>query len=237
MAAVQFTGIENVIKAFSNREVKAWSVWIGKQFLFSCVGANETEAAADLETLLNSLEKSAHVYTLKVYEDIGKKERITEKTPAHGSFNFKLLQYDGSSGNNMPEWMREIKDENKALKLQNETLMQELEESDDDEPPKDIIGTITELIVTDPAKIPVIAQSIYAIIKMFTGQTTQTGQPFAQPAPVAISGVTENSLQSVIDELKQYDPRLTEHLQKLVLIAKNDPAGFKSLLGILDNMN
>ena len=135
------------------------------------------------------------------------------------------------------ELMQEIKEENKALKLQNETLMQELDESDDDEPPKDIIGTITELIVTDPAKIPVIVQSIYAIIKMFTGQTTQTGQPFAQPAPVAISGVTENSLQSVIDELKQYDPRLTEHLQKLVLIAKNDPAGFKSLLGILDNMN
>ena len=232
----QFTGVDSAVAMFLNRKCKAWSVWLGNQFLFSCIGESPEDAANELETLLTSLDKTGKaIYTLKVHDDIKKNQKITSKSECHGSFNFRLQRFDADSEGSF--FYKEMREELKALKLQNETLMQELDEKDiDDEPPKDIIGTITELIVTDPAKIPVIVQSIYAIIKMFTGQTTQTGQPIMQPQPVAISGVTDTALQLAVDELKQFDPRLTEHLQKLAMIAKNDPAGFKSLLGILDNM-
>jgi len=230
MAAVQFSGIDNVIKAFSARDVKAWSVWNGKQFLFSCVAANETDAAADLETLLRSLEQSASaVYTLKVYEEIGKKEKITEKTPCHGSFNFKLLQYDGV--NNMPDWMREIKEENKALKAQNETLLSELTENEDPEP-SDFMGRIGAMLASDPEKLPAIINSVQAIINMFTKQTTVTGQPVALGA-VTVNNASTDQLTDIIDKLKAKDPKLLQHLRKL---ADMPDAEFKYLLTILDNM-
>lgn len=229
MAAVQFSGIDNVIKAFASREVKAWSVWNGKQFLFSCVAANEIDAAADLETLLRSLEQSASaVYTLKVYEDIARKgkvfEKITEKTPCHGSFNFKLVQYDGI--NSMPDWMREIKEENKILKAQNETLINELADQDDE--PKDFLGRIGAMLEQDPGKLPLIIASVQSVINMFTKQTTPTGQP------VAIGNIPgPDELTAVIERLKIKDPKLTEHLTKL---ANMPDAEFKYLLTILDGM-
>lgn len=226
MAAVQFSGIDNVIKAFCSREVKAWSVWNGKQFLFSCVAANETDAAADLETLLRSLEQSASaVYTLKVYEDIGKKEKITEKTACHGSFNFKLVQYDGV--NSMPDWMREIKEENKQLKAERETLLRELANEPDE--PKDFLGRIGAMIEQDPGKLPLIVASVQSVINMFTKQTTATGQP------VAIGGINANDpqLTAVVEQLKTKDPNLLQHLTKL---ANMPDAEFKYLLSILDGM-
>lgn len=242
MAAVQFSGIENVIKAFSSREVKAWSVWNGKQFLFSCVAANETDAAADLETLLNSLEKSASaVYTLKVYEDIARKgktfEKINEKTPCHGSFNFKLVQYDGI--NSMPDWMREIKEENKLLKVQNEKLLDELSNQDDDDEPKDFLGRIGAMLEQDPNKLPMLVASVQSVLNMFTKQTTQTGQPVAigqvkeQSEGFATMNGAFNPLGNVIEQLQKKDPQLLQHLTKLASMPDTE---FKYLLSILDSM-
>ena len=236
---VQFVGIDNVVSAFTNRGCQSWSVWVGNQFLFSFVGTSAADAANELQTLLDTLDKSGKgIYTLKIYERINKKELITSKTPCHGSFNFKLKTFDPDTDGG--KYYNDLRDEIKTLKAERETLLQELDADDEDDKPKDFIGAITEMIVTDPAKIPVIIQSLYAILNMFTGQTKQTGQQVYQPAPVALGAVAfdngKSALQSAVDELTQYDPKLTEHLQKLVLIAKNDPPGFKSLLQILDNM-
>jgi len=176
---------------------------------------------------LRSLEQSASaVYTLKIYEDIPKKEKITEKTACHGSFNFKLVQYDGI--NSMPDWMREIKEENKALKAQNETLLQEL--TNDDDEPKDFLGRIGVMIEQDPGKLPLLVQSVQSVLNMFT---TQTAKPSGQPVAIGAVGANDPQLISVIDRLKQKDPNLLNHLTKLANMPDTE---FKYLLSILDNM-
>jgi len=236
---VQFTGIENVVQAFTSRGCKSWSVWVGNQFLFSFIGQTAAEAANELQTLLDTLDKTGKgIYTLKVYDRLNKKEAITNKTACHGSFNFRLKSFDPETDGS--RYYNDMRREIDTLKAEKETLLQELEAGEDDEPQRDIIGTITEIFINDPAKIPVIIQSLHAILNMFTGQTKQTGQQM-QPAPVALGAVGYNGngkteLQTAIEELTQLDPKITEHLQKLVLIARNDPAGFNTLLNILDNM-
>jgi len=228
---VQFTGITKVIEAFQNRECRAWSVWSGRQLLFTCVGINSQDAALELQTLLESLDRTGNgIYTLKVYEDLKKAEKITEKTPAHGSFNYRLSEYDQESTN----WYKQFQQENKELKAELQTLKEELDAGPEDEE-KNALGYI-EMFLEDPAKLPLIVQSIQSVLNMFTTQTKMTGQQIT-PAPITISGISgPDPLQSAIEVLKAKDPNLTRHLQKLAQIATNDPEGFKYLLTVIDGI-
>jgi len=228
--SVQFRGIKKVVDAYNNRDVKAWSVWSGRQLLFSCAAANTNEAAAELETLLESLDTVGNgIYTLKIHDDLKKTDKITEKTAVHGSFNFRLKEYDEEQ-----EGRRGfIYDQIKALQAENETLKAEIAGMDDDEDdePKDFLGKITQTIAADPTQLPAIIASFKQVFDMFTGQTRPTGQPVA-----ALAGINDDArLLHAIEALKKADPKLSEHLEKLAGIAVNDPGTFKMLLNMLEN--
>lgn len=224
---VQFTGIEAVMNAFLYRECKAWSIWVGNQFLFSCVGDSAADAANELETVLTSIEKSGKgIYTLKIYEDLKKNTKITNKTECNGSFNFRLQAFDPErDGSN---YYNDLRNEVKELKAQNEQLLQELDEKDDADEEPDMLGKIGNMFLSDPTKLPAFISAINSVLNMFTKQTTVPGQP------VAIGNVpgSPDPLTAVIEKLKAKDPKLTEHLTKL---ASMDDATFKQLLAILDN--
>lgn len=222
---VQFKGIDKVVQAFTNRDCCAWSIWSGKQFLFSCVASSANEAAGELSNLLEALDQSGKcVYTLKVYEDVKDGSRITEKTEAHGSFNFRLNEEDEPAGYGRVSGYKEVE----ALKAEIATLKSELEEDEEDE---SLVDRIAGVFMEDPAKLPLMLQSLQGVINMFTKQTTVQGQP------VTIGAIPGNDeIKAAIEVLKQHDAKLSIHLTKLAQLAVNDPGTFKLLLSTLDNM-
>jgi len=241
---IQFHSIDKACEAFLNRDCKAWSVWAGKQFLFNYIGSTTEDAALQLQQLLESLDTSASssaIYTLKVYEDLKKAEKITEKTPSNGSFNFRLKEYNQENTN----WFSTFKEENKLLKQQVEDLRAELdsvpEESDEDD--KTMIGKIGEMILNDPQKLPAIIAAFKNVMQMFVPEQpklsalheSNTGN---NPASYSIGSIDKQAgeLPAIIETLKAKDERLQDHLQKLSDLADKDPEGFKYLLTMLDNI-
>lgn len=231
--AVQFRGIANVCKAFENIDCNAWAVWSGKQLLFSCVAANAVEASAELNNLLEALDKSGScVYTLKVYEDLKEGTKIKEKTEADKSFNFRLHDYGEEPATGR---MNGIYEEIKSLRAENQTLKEELENLPDDED-ESMLGRIGNMLLEDPAKLPLMLQSLQSVIGMFIKQTTPTGQPVAIGAVPGKETLNGGPIANAIETLLKYDPQLAEHLTKLAQLAVKDPGTFKFLLSTLDNM-
>ena len=89
MPSVQFFGADNVIKAAENRKCPAWAIFQGKQFLFKYEGSDLNESQDFLEKILENLQDSVSVYTIRFYEEAVK---IKENTPYDGSFNFRMLE-------------------------------------------------------------------------------------------------------------------------------------------------
>jgi hypothetical protein len=221
---VQFVGIENVVEAFVNRGCCIWSLWVDRQFLFSYIGQDNEDAAGNLQETLERLEKNRGIYTLKVYHKIKDGECVSEKDACHGSFNFRMMAYEGDSGDGTP-YYKTLRAEIEALKAERDTLLEEIEDDDGG-----VLGKLGAMFMEDPAKLPLMVSSIQGILNMFTTQTKPTGQPQA----VALSGVpNDQDLINVIDALKRKDPQLLQHLQKLAALP--DPV-FKQLIAILDGM-
>lgn len=227
---VQFVGIENVVEAFVNRNCCMWSLWVDRQFLFSYIGADNQEAADNLQETLERLEKNRGVYTLKVYNKIKDADCISEKDPAHGSFNFRMMPYEGD-GEGTP-YYRSLREEIAALKAERETLLDEIGDRDET---GGLLGKLGSMFMEDPTKLPLMLQSIQGVLSMFTTQTKPTGQP----GPVALSGITEqqpaasNELLTVVAQLQKKDPQLLKHLKKLASLP--DPV-FQQLVSMLDTM-
>lgn len=223
---VQFVGIGKTVEAFENSDCKMWSLWVDRQMLFSFVGNDSAEAAGALQDILEKLEQNRGVYTLKVYRKIKDPDFICEKDPSHGSFNFRMMAYDGDTEGT--GYYKSLREELAAVKAERDTLLDEVGDRDDG----GIMGKLGNLFMEDPAKLPLMIASIQNVIGMFTTQTRQTGQP----APVALSGVNsalDEQLKQVIEQLKKKDPNLLQHLQKLAALP--DPV-FNQLTGMLDSM-
>ena len=85
-SSIQFRDKEAVKQAYKNRDVDAWSIVCGKQFMFKGIGYDSFQDTIDLlaETDSNAL------YTAQVYEGIEDEKQIKNNTPCDGSFNFKF---------------------------------------------------------------------------------------------------------------------------------------------------
>lgn len=225
-SSVQFKGLESVIAAYENREVPAWSLWQGKQFMFKYEGSDISEGSTQLHATLEMLAQSSNaIYTLKVYEDLpgGK---IKNNTPDDGSFNFKLNLEGQEITNNQYAVVRNnnaLLEEIREMKAQIAAMQEEEEEE-----PQSKLGLIGE-ILNDPG----ISQIVQPLIMKFLG----IGSPEAplQRAVGSISGTNDDDiLNNAITFLKSVDPQLPKHLSKLAEIAKNDPPTFQFLLQTLD---
>jgi hypothetical protein len=226
-SSVQFKGLNSVIAAYENREVPAWSLWQGKQFMFKYEGNDIGEGSQQLQTILEALQNSSNaIYTLKVYEDVpgGK---IKNNTPDDGSFNFKLNAENQEITVNQYGALR------KQDKLEQELaeIKQMLLEREEEEEPQSKLGLIGE-ILNDPG----ISQIVQPLLMKFLGIS---GAPTPQTAMRSISGINDDApatLEKAIAILKQADPKLSEHLMKLANLSKESPDSFKFLLNTLDGM-
>lgn len=88
--SVQFTQQDHVIEAYTLRGVPMFAIFQGSQLLTKYEGSDIDEGAELLSQFLQMLSGSAAIYTLAVYEEIEKGQRISIKTPYHGSFNFRF---------------------------------------------------------------------------------------------------------------------------------------------------
>lgn len=238
-SSIQFKGIEGVVTAYENRNVPAWSLWQGKQFMFKYEGPDLEQGAEQLEKTLEMLSESSNaIYTLKVYEDVpgGK---IKSNTPDDGSFNFKINADTQLVTQNQYASLKHNNAIAERLAAIEERLNEREEENDEPEENRlGMIGTILE----HPALQPIITQvlaNIFTTKKSDAAAPPQTASvvPMQPVQRAAINGVHDDAkILQAINDLKAHDERLADHLAKLASIAKNDPGSFNFLIATLDNL-
>lgn len=224
--SIQFRNKEQVMKAYENRSVEAWSIWCSKQFMFKGVGAESLEQM--LEVLCNGATNA--IYTLRIYEGIENESQIKSNTPDDGSFNFRL----NDEGQSMTsEQISRAYNGNQILSKLG-ALEKRFEEMDmqEQEPQKDnsAIGKILE----HPAIAGVLPIILERIVSSIMGSGQQQNQFPPYKAPAAINGINEDAdMKAVIDELAKYDAKLLEHLKKLLQLAQTNTTLFNTLVNSL----
>lgn len=232
MQSVQFRGVDTVLEAYQRREVAAWSIWQGKQYMFKYEGSDISEGANQLHEVLKMLSNATNaIYTLKVYEDLKKGAKIKSNTPDDGSFNFRLnmdtqeitmAQYTRTNNSN------ELLSRLTAI----EAKLQADDEEEEEEPNR--LGMIGHIL-----EHPVLGQ----LAAGFLGKILAPAQQVPALAAGRIAGLPEATAQPTAPDLSnavavllQHDPKLAEHLGKLAALATNNPQSFQFLLQTLDNM-
>jgi len=222
MAAVQFWGKDSVLKAYEHRNCPSWSIWQGRQFLFKNECADISEGREALAEVLEMIsEQSSAIYTLKVYEEIGKSEKIKSTTPDDGSFNFKLIGEEVAASRSVGYVQNNaLISEINALKLQ----MSEMRNGNNNEPEPDMWDRIDELL-----EKPVVIGAINKLLGIDLSTPTNRA---------ALGNVPDDDslIEKAIVILKEKDSRLGAHLWKLATMATNSPTNFNFLLTTLDSM-
>lgn len=229
-SAIQFYGAENVLQAFSNRDVEVWAIFCGKQFI------NKGKGAEDLRTFLEAISQGGTnaVYTLKVYEEFDSPTQVKEKTDCDGSFNFRLN--DPQQGVTTGQYRAFINQTNLEERLQRieEMLLKEETESDQEE--EKSIGAVLTEAIADPVKLNQWIGVIQNVIGTLSGK-----QKVMQPAMIgnpepANSGPDLEKLQQSLDTLGRNDPGIIDHLDKLARISEINKPMFNTLISMLDSM-
>jgi len=211
MAAVQFWGVDAVVKAYELRGVETWALFQTQKNMLQ--KGNDSES---LKEFINSLwQESTAVYTLQFYEcDVSE---VKPSTHNDGSFNFRL---------NEPETSTRVGSSKETLILSElNALKLKFEEFENDEPDPDPDPDMFERInglLEKPA--------IVGLINKLTGLNMQ---------PIAKVGNVPGSVDDIdkaIAILKTKDPFLGTHLMKLATMATNNPDNFKFLLNTLDSL-
>jgi len=172
--AVQFIGIDAVVKAFEYKKTAAWSIFQGRALLHKHEGKDIEESAETLQEFLQLISTgSTAIYTLKVYESV---EKITEKTGCDGSFNFRLVNEDTRQRTN--EYFDNGR--NKVLERL-EAIEQKLNEDDEPEEPPGVMGQLGNILLADPSKLPLLVSSLLSTIQLILPGQKQQPPPQMQP--------------------------------------------------------
>lgn len=228
--SVQFVDSVSVVGAYESRGLAAWSIWQNTQFMFVYEGDSLADGKAQLETTLGWLENSAAIYTLKVYKEDGD---ITDKTPCHGSFNFRFEdvplygqrnQVNGS-GNNNKDVMGAIAE-----------LRKEVAEIRDGSPGESNLGIIGEILDHEAIQpiIPIIAEGFVNLLM---------GKKNDPPAPGTrthmISGIDQPRQVRIENAIKVLDKRVEDLpalLEKLARMAETKNTQFKMYVNMFMNL-
>lgn len=248
--AVQFQGINQVMKAYDLREdEKFWAVFQSKSFLHRGEGRDNL---VDFLNLLAQSESTA-IYTLKVYDDVNSVSDIRERTEASGSFNFQLHEAGASRSD---------------YYLKYEARLKALEEGDDEEEDIGIMGKIGNAavsILSDPDKLtsvlnslPNIIGAVKDLIRAPNGMQAigVIAREYATGATAAAMGSENNILEkskqkntiemsqdqklqklsAALDKLEKNDKNIVEHLEKLAELSESNPQLFKMLIKNLEEL-
>lgn len=222
--SIQFDKKDSVIAAYNSRDVEAWSIWQGKQFMFKGLGGDDLESV--LDALCNGGTNA--IYTIKVYEGAPELINIKSNTPDDGSFNFRLNDGSQQLPVNQMSAHVQLLERVKVLEAQ---LIEDRENFEDEKP--DGMGRIGE-ILGNPIIAPLLPVFVQKLTEIIMGKGS--GNPaIANYTPAVINGIQEVdlSLDQIINELQERDPDLKIHLFKLLQIAKTNPDTFRLLINSL----
>lgn len=239
LPSVQFRDKEKVIEAFEYRQVEAWALWQGKQFLFKGIGVEE------LTNVLNMLGTSSNaVYTLTVFEDIDDARQIKHNTQHDGSFNFRL-----NEPNQELEPTRALAYQRTHERLDRieKLLSEEVEEDDEPETvgqakPQKITGipwadSLIHTYLQDPDKLgkligvvkqtllgaatPAVAGGAVGNISNMSNNNSVTASP--------ATGVEQKleRISAALDMWEQADPEYLECLEKIAELSRKNPVMYK----------
>lgn len=152
--ACQFRGEAQILSAYANNGVAAWSLCNGPNMLFKYEGADIAEGEQELRSFLQMLKKgeSQAIYTLKLYEDHKTGAKIKANTPHDLSFNFSLWQDDDDVPYNRRRSATSIAMEERMDKLEGLILkLTPKEEEEEEEKEVSGIGAVMAGLVSMPA--------------------------------------------------------------------------------------
>lgn len=256
---VQFNGPEQVLAAYESRDLPAFSLWCGKQFMYAYEEEDIQEGKQMLAGWLENLKQSAATYTVAVYRKFDPDEGITAQTPYHGSFNFRMQEKPltylgeayGSAGGNwkhLADELQRLKEENETLRDENAELEEELKKLEAEKEAGvggkigGMLGGMATELMSNPAIVDTIATGIAGWLqKIMT--PAQTGSPKALAGGDALqwqarveppaAAVVHDSLNKLFAAPGIDVPAL---LQMLATMAVEDPQKFATYVDMFKAM-
>lgn len=225
---IHFRGIEAILKAYQFRGVDTFAVFQDKMMMYK--GNTKDE----LSQFLNMLSEDACTYTLKVYENI-EPDQVKDNTGSDGGFNFKLVNEEEDYGPHTYSNKRnKLLERLERLEAMNELPASEMEEEETLEDAA--IGLLKK-----PWELAELANVVKGIFNLQPGYVPPRPANTMGSTGQAMSGTQSKEtmidrLEKAIDTLEKYDPKIIEHLEKLAMIAANNPSQFNFLISALDNM-
>ena len=241
--SVQFRGIKNVLKAYTNKKVPAWGLFQGTQFLEKYEGDDQDEGEAKLRDFLDALDQRSNdtnTYTLCVYE-LPAGTKITSASKYDASFNFRIADTIEDHLQNKIAGSMEMRMAGIEEKLN--SLMQDPEP--EELSAKDQLFGALGKILEHPQVQQVLANKLLGIIDGMGNVVTGIFSPGpAQPARAAIGSAKQDDhvksenekLQQAVNILVTVDDNLGTNLLKLAAIAQTDPSKYKLLVTMLNGM-
>lgn len=243
-------GSDQVLDWFNrvSKNVPYYSLWNGRQIVFSWSDDDISQGKDVLETNLRAFEEQGitDLFVLKLHPSTDKGGFITDKSPVVASLNFRpASQYNPAqmAGQEMHfprnPGMQRLADEIKELREARE--YQEPAQSDD----PGILGAINKILST-----PGVAEAVTPLIAGLSGFLLKSmGMPVPDPArsetqirsesPLSngvLSGISpdqDDKINQALDILEPLAPELGDDLLRLAALAQKDPAQFKMLLSML----
>lgn len=257
--SIQFYGIEDALNAFKNRDCPNWGLFQGRQFLFKSRPGDDMAASEALLTeILESLANNPVIYTLKVFEN---PDKINERTPCDGSFNFKLLDEEELTRRKETRYYSANRGISRMDELENRiNKILDILEGDEDEEKAAIQGAqqqqnwdnIIMGYLENPQKIGELVNSLGGVKGLLTGEAmtpamlgavVQMGQNNAAAGPDLPGNAGNLSqeqqmqrLSTALDILGNNDPGIIEHLEKLAELSIKKPDTFKMAIKMLEGM-
>jgi len=222
--SVQFFGVDKVLEMFEAREVEAWAVYQGKQFMFKGIGVDS------LQTILNAINGTTPIYSLKVFEGITDPAMIKSNLADDGSFNFRLQQPGEMSG--VPYGLPYNRNANTELEKRIAQLEAEkISGGDFDEDENDFSKIVQDEIIgiiQDPGKLMQWKQVLGSIFFPSANNNYQRS-----PGMIGNINQAQNQNQNFMDQeteqqkqtrlvsainiLEENDPKILDHLEKLAM--------------------
>ncbi len=227
-AAVQFIGKKAVMMAFEKRDAVKWALLCGKSILFAYEGSDDAESRQEFDEWMTMMRgNTTAIYTVRFYDKSVK--TIRPATEEVGSFNFRLSEEQEYSGNaHMGAVGNSFMTQMEGFFTKMNARMDEMDKKIAGIPkPEDSDKMETwEKLLDNPIVMAGVA-------KVFDIDVTGILEQSAK-----LSGVPGESgdVMETVDGLREHDPKIDAHLQKLLQIAKKKPQQFKTLIGMLDSM-
>lgn len=242
-ASVNFSGKENVLTAYRNRDIPTWAIFQAKNLVTA--GDDEASLTAYLDMLMAG-GGTDPVYTLKVYNGDLDPDTITDRTEANGAFNFKLFGSGGMLGGTGGPHNIGTMMQNKVYGALQADIEAMIDERLGREPAKQKtgIGGLIDGLLNDPDEL---VNFIGKIKNIFSPSPMQ---PYGNVRLAGIPGQAKTTemagtltpeekmerIAAVIDRLERADPKLLSHLEKLAELAEKKPFIFSAALQQIETL-